>query len=237
MSKAEQVERAAKVIWDDRYARQCGTWEHQKRDRVMVVQTLATARAAISAALEGEAVPVADLGDKATALERSLEQEEGGVSAYLRDDIQAAIDAMRAHPSSNADRLEGVKVKALEWVLSLPSVQHAWAPFGAFYSVEQAGGGWVLTKHESSGKTKSFWDDEEQAKAAAQADFDQRVRSCLTSPDTHEDDKRVGEARNEALREAAKVALHLRSNTGVYIDRNEASAAILALVKPQGDSK
>lgn len=45
-----QIEAAAKVIWDDNHARRGGSWESRAPDEVVVIQTYATARAALIAA-------------------------------------------------------------------------------------------------------------------------------------------------------------------------------------------
>jgi hypothetical protein len=47
----EMVDAAARVIWDDRDARHGGPWEGRATNEVCVVQTRATARAALDAAL------------------------------------------------------------------------------------------------------------------------------------------------------------------------------------------
>lgn len=113
-----------------------------------------------------------------------LNDHGGGDVGWWQDYIRAELGRAHDHYAAQVAALSPSNpprgdVKALEWRQSLPTLQHAFTGFGSFYGVEPANGGWVLARHEGSSTTKSFWDTEEAAKAAAQAHFDAAILSAL----------------------------------------------------------
>lgn len=67
-----------------------------------------------------------------------------------------------------------VKVKALEW-----RGDFAHTDIGMFYMISPYNGGAILEKCRGSSTMKSVWPSEDEAKAAAQADYESRIRSAL----------------------------------------------------------
>lgn len=55
--------------------------------------------------------------------------------------------------------------------------------FGMFYFLVGADGGCILERHEGSSVTKSFHRSHEDAKSAAQIDFERRVQSAINDAD------------------------------------------------------
>lgn len=101
------------------------------------------------------------------------------------------------HPSRTREA-EGVAVKPLEWA-SEPPYSVARVPnLRLFYSTEAV---WTERKFHyvelSGGFASGRFDTVAEAKAAAQADYEQRIRSALASPDT------VGVEITEEMVEAA----------------------------------
>ena len=95
----------------------------------------------------------------------------------VKDNMRAALDAALA--------VEGTpQVKALEWLESRRPVKTYWAQDerGDLYWINQAFGSdsyYFTTVRRSDGATLYDGDDLGAAKAAAQADYEKRVLSCL----------------------------------------------------------
>lgn len=126
-------------------------------------------------AAHGEAVAWRELADKATALERSLEVEGAGVNAFLRDDIEQAISAMRALSPASLP----LDVKVLGWFKDASYNLTATCVVGTYH---------IQRPTEASGEPICLYLNQnplgeyptvEQAKAAAQADFNARILSAL----------------------------------------------------------
>lgn len=103
------IEAAAKEMWNDRDARHGGPWEGRDPREICVIQTKATARAALLAALAGsvaqagkEPRPVAWLaewdGNKAATTNHDTMRE-------WRDKLNRKITRLYASPLSSADQL------------------------------------------------------------------------------------------------------------------------------------
>lgn len=68
-----------------------------------------------------------------------------------------------------------ITVRALEWAGGV----FAHTKTGMLYHIIPSAGGFVLSKHQGDTEWKSFHDCEDAAKAAAQADYEQRIFSEL----------------------------------------------------------
>jgi hypothetical protein len=115
------------------------------------------------------------------------------------DDVHRdhAVELWNTRAALSVEGKQPVAVKALEWKNLDNGTAWASSIFGLTYQAAQDG--W---RHRNGVYTPAT--GLEAAKAAAQADFDWRVRSCLAAPPSLEALK--AEARREALEKAAKVA-------------------------------
>lgn len=95
-------------------------------------------------------------------------------------------------PAASPAPLEGVRVKPLEWDETFQdrgdgsSELSGWEAetpgFSVFYTVEIEVSGFALRRQDLNVTELGTFTDPDEAKAAAQADFDQRIRSALASP-------------------------------------------------------
>lgn len=121
--------------------------------------------------------PIGPIGEEAlTKLIADL-RAVARTQEYLEDEevIDKAADALQSL-SRRAQGGEGWRVKALEW-LDWPDKSgdcRAVTPFGVFY-ITSAGTGWAYGMEG----TTAWAETVESAKAAAQADYSQRITSAI----------------------------------------------------------
>ncbi|PWJ81533.1 hypothetical protein C7441_11065 [Pseudaminobacter salicylatoxidans] len=106
----------------------------------------------------------------------------------------AQIDAVEAALRAGG---EPVQVEPLDWGKYRNGDADAVTLFGEIYTA-YAGGAWRVTRNGKAGKFSQAGDDLEAAKAAAQADYDQRIRSVVVSAPSCE--RELAEARAEISR-------------------------------------
>jgi len=103
-----------------------------------------------------------------------------------------AYDADRASRALTSTALaarpeEGWKIKPLEWVSNGPWCWRAPAPLFGSIRVENFCEGWIVS-WSVPGFTDEFaagkWQSGEEAKAAAQTEYETRIRSALVAPST-----------------------------------------------------
>lgn len=73
-----------------------------------------------------------------------------------------------------AQTQQGVEVKKLEWRDGF-----AHTAFGLYYYIDPTEDGFILEKHEGASTSKSLYPYGKEAKAAAQSDYETRIRSAL----------------------------------------------------------
>ena len=162
----------------------------------------ATDMSAAADQLEADSITIATLTAERDAAQAELSSKE---------DIIARLTAALATPDQiaalAADRAATVTVKPLVWVQShLASWNDDWHTVPTAYSIRYADeNGWKWSTCGGFGYCHSA----EAAKAAAQADYDARIRAAITitsgaSPDTIP----LPRAEVEALMEAAEAGLH-----------------------------
>lgn len=130
----------------------------------------------------------------------------------LRDTLRMAAEALSA---ALAQAGQPVAVKALEW-----NGHFGHTPLGMLYVVSDYNGGAILEKIEGSATTKSAWPSREEAKSAAQADYEQRILSAL-SP-----------AKREAGETAPPVPRTVASGEMREPGATDKAEAIVQVVKP-----
>jgi hypothetical protein len=101
------VEAAAKCIWDDFHGRYGGVWESQPVDGIAKVATIATARAALSAALDAQGAPeptAAKFTSKELLILREAVRiggEDGSLTAFASEEaLQRLVDKLSAPPDA-----------------------------------------------------------------------------------------------------------------------------------------
>lgn len=130
----------------------------------------------------------------------SMKAADGGIRFPTRkecEDAAQALIALRPSPSSD----ERVKVKALEWERQSPpttDIHEAKTPFG-IYNVWGTGINHLWDFE--GGLPRGYYRELDEAKAAAQKDYETRIRSALDLPG----DERV-DLRDSVIEECAKIA-------------------------------
>lgn len=140
-----------------------------------------------------------DLISRAAALD-ALDQHAHGATTlggqtYRSITLEVAVEAIRALPAVDdsqtpdpvvkADRQQSVRVKPLVWAFSKSTQAHRAdaSVSGEIYLVWKMANGWVLSMR--AGDTTHITLD--NAKAAAQADYEQRILAAIeTQPDTRD---------------------------------------------------
>jgi len=95
---------------------------------------------------------------------------KSAVEAWNRRSLTAALSDKQAGE---------VKIKPLEWRQAIRNGTYLAHGIGILYAVDEDHECAVLAKHEGSSVTKSAHPHAEAAKAAAQTDYEQRIRSAL----------------------------------------------------------
>jgi len=166
----------------------------------------AAMRAAIAAyQAKGGEVDQSDLTGKARAELHTFERISRATALALIEAIETRaptfpvggwpVEPIRGDDGGAVHKPDGIGVKGLESVVVVKPLEwdgdFAHTPFGLFYHVNHATGVpglVVLEKNEGSSVLKSAWNTVDEAKAAAQADYEARIRSALTSPASEERD-------------------------------------------------
>jgi len=120
-----------------------------------------------------------DRGEPTTNSEAVMFREVHGRLNLLDSFTTKKADALSASVGGPGE----VVVKPLEWVGSVPHVWNAYSAVGAHYQIVQHGGDiwWVRLNGTALALGKSYA-SLEAAKAAANADFERRIRSALAAP-------------------------------------------------------
>ncbi|MEN5278119.1 hypothetical protein ABE527_14350 [Brucella sp. TWI432] len=155
--------------------------------------------------------------------------------------VQAAQNAYRAHPGDSTEShraaltaalpfLQGVKVKALEWVKPPLSetLSRCETEFGTYrtWTHDEANGKWFWSVEGGYNEVGGSAKDEAAAKAAAQADYEARILSAIEVAPS---------PRAQALEEALKLTLSVvkLQNGNLYDDINQIIAEAEAALSSQ----
>lgn len=154
-----QIEAAAECMWNDRDARMGGAWQDRGADEVCVMQTKATAKAAIIAAYSVVSQPAGEANERAMRLEVALREARDKIAADY-----GPVDASTAYESAWSDhdalavcrqidaaldaKPEAETPGPVAWQVNLPDALHQYAvtstnygrPFllGCYETLDQA---------------------------------------------------------------------------------------------------
>ena len=103
-----------------------------------------------------------------------------------------------------SDAAKTAVIKALDWKQAVRGGSYLARGVGILYAIDYDDDFAILAKHEGSSVMKSAHSQVDDAKAAAQADYDARIRSALTetAPKTTETGPKTKETGPKTLEEA-----------------------------------
>jgi hypothetical protein len=117
-----------------------------------------------------------------------------GLETALSNTLETAREALAASPA--VPEVEPVAVKPLGWICAGQHLFKAVSPFGS-YCIEDQGENWTDDRYwlDFDGRKIGKFGSSEPAKAAAQADYEQRIRSALVPAPRSDMERELAEAR------------------------------------------